>query len=99
MLARSCGRVVGAKVEKTVNGLLATVPTRSKTNAAIDMQTRGLERRLARDRGEQVSIRPKANGDYVLQLDFADLANLTVGCLERSDRFSKLSTTLSRLSD
>jgi ParB family chromosome partitioning protein len=64
------------KVEKTVKALLAAAPGRSKTTAAIDMQTRWLERQLARELGEKVSIRPKGNGDFVLQLDFADLANL-----------------------
>jgi hypothetical protein len=64
------------KVEKTVKALLAAAPGRSKATAAIDMQTRWLERQLARELGEKVSIRAKGNGDYVLQLEFADLANL-----------------------
>ena len=63
------------KVEQTVKALLAT-PGRSKPKAAIDMQTRWLERQLARELGKKVSIRAKGDGDYVLQLAFADLASL-----------------------
>ena len=64
------------KVERTVKGLLAAPPSRSKPNTAIDLQTRWLERQLARELGEKVSIRPGANDDYVLQLSFTDLAKL-----------------------
>jgi ParB family chromosome partitioning protein len=64
------------KVEKTVKVLLATPTSRAKPNAAIDLQTRWLERQLARELGEKVSIRPGPNDDYVLQLSFADLAKL-----------------------
>ena len=64
------------KVEKTVKALLEAPPSRSKPKTAIDIQTRWLERQLARELGEKVSIRPGANDDYVLQLGFADLAKL-----------------------
>jgi hypothetical protein len=40
------------------------------------MQTRWLERQLARELGEKISIKPGPDGDYVLQLKFGDLAKL-----------------------
>jgi len=65
------------KVEKTVKTLLEEAPAAgAKTTSAIDLQTRWLERQLARELGAKVSIRPGPNGDYVLQLPFADLAKL-----------------------
>jgi ParB family transcriptional regulator, chromosome partitioning protein len=64
------------KVERTVKTLLEEPPQRSRVQPALDLQTRWLERQLARELGEQVSIRPKANGGYVLQLEFGDLAKL-----------------------
>jgi ParB family transcriptional regulator, chromosome partitioning protein len=64
------------KVEKAVKALLAAPAERAKPKAAIDLQTRWLERQLARELGESVTIRPGPNGDYVLQLGFADLAKL-----------------------
>ena len=63
------------KVEKAVKALLAAPAGRPKPKA-IDMQTRWLERQLARELGEQVSIRPGPNDGYVLQLGFGDLATL-----------------------
>jgi ParB family chromosome partitioning protein len=77
VLARRIGRLGWSvrKVEKTVKALLET-PAGAKPKAAIDMQTRWLERQLARELGEKVSIRPGPKGDYLLQLGFADLANL-----------------------
>jgi ParB family chromosome partitioning protein len=63
------------KVEKAVKALL-TVPADKAQPKPIDMQTRWLERQLARELGENVSIRPGPNGEYVLQLPFADLAKL-----------------------
>jgi ParB family transcriptional regulator, chromosome partitioning protein len=64
------------KVEKAVKALLAAPVRPSQHKAAIDMQTRWLERQLARELGEKVSIRPGPNDEYVLQLGFTDLANL-----------------------
>jgi ParB family transcriptional regulator, chromosome partitioning protein len=64
------------KVEQTVKTLLETPPSGRKPKTAIDIQTRWLERQLARELGEKVSIRSGPNGDYVLQLGFADLASL-----------------------
>jgi ParB family chromosome partitioning protein len=64
------------KVEQAVKALLAAPARPSKHKTAIDMQTRWLERQLARELGERVSIRPGPNDEYVLQLGFGDLANL-----------------------
>jgi ParB family transcriptional regulator, chromosome partitioning protein len=64
------------KVERTVKTLLAEPAPRSTVKPPLDLQTRWLERQLARELGEKISIRPGANGDYVLQLAFADLAKL-----------------------
>ena len=77
-LASKIGRLGWSvrKVEKTVKSLLEAPASGPKPQAAIDMQTRWLERQLARELGEKVSIRPGPTGDYVLQLGFADLANL-----------------------
>jgi ParB family transcriptional regulator, chromosome partitioning protein len=63
------------KVEKVVKTMIES-PPRPKTKSAIDIQTRWLEKQLAREIGEEVSIRPGPNGDYVLELGFADLAKL-----------------------
>jgi ParB family chromosome partitioning protein len=64
------------KVEKAVKALLAVPGGRPKPKAAIDLQTRWLERQLARELGEDVSIRPGPKDGYVLQLGFGDLAKL-----------------------
>ncbi|HSC14860.1 MAG TPA: ParB/RepB/Spo0J family partition protein [Gammaproteobacteria bacterium] len=64
------------KVEQTVKALLDAPASGAKRKSAIDIQTRWLERQLGRELGEKVSIRPAPNGGYVLQLGFADLANL-----------------------
>jgi ParB family chromosome partitioning protein len=63
------------QVEQTVRTLLETQPERDQPKA-IDLQTRWLERQLARELGEKVAIRPGQNGDYVLHLPFGDLAKL-----------------------
>jgi ParB family transcriptional regulator, chromosome partitioning protein len=70
------------KVEKAVKTLLVAGPGAHEPSPAIDLQTRWLERQLARELGEKISIRPGPAGDYVLQLGFADLAKLEAS-LER----------------
>jgi ParB family chromosome partitioning protein len=67
------------KVEQTVKALLEPPASGMQRKSAIDIQTRWLERQLARELGEKISIRPGSNGGYVLQLGFADLASLDVG--------------------
>lgn len=62
-------------VEDTVRNLLQR-STEIASPKAVDLQTRWLEKQLARELGERVSIRPGPNNDYVLKLGFADLANL-----------------------
>jgi ParB family chromosome partitioning protein len=64
------------KVERTVKALLAEPAQSSKVKPALDLQTRWLERQLARELGEKISIRPGAGGEYVLQLKFDGLAKL-----------------------
>jgi len=64
------------QVEQTVKALLEAPTSGAKRTSAVDIQTRWLERQLGRELGEKVSIRPAPNGGYVLQLGFADLANL-----------------------
>jgi ParB family chromosome partitioning protein len=63
------------KVERAVR-LLLERPAAAAAKRTPDLQTRWLERQLARELGEKVAIRPAANGGYVLTLGFADLANL-----------------------
>jgi ParB family chromosome partitioning protein len=86
-LARKAGRLGWSvrKVETTVKTLLAAPADTSTPKPTLDMQTRWLERQLARELGEQVSIRPKADGSYVLQLGFGDLAKLEASLQQLSD--------------
>lgn len=70
------------KVEQTVKSALEAPARGARGKPAIDIQTRWLERQLARELGEKVSIRPGPAGGYVLQLGFADLSNLDAS-LER----------------
>jgi ParB family chromosome partitioning protein len=83
-LARKIGRLGWSvrKVETTVKALLETPAGATKQKAVLDMQTLWLERQLARELGERVAIRPKADGSYVLQLGFGDLNHLEAS-LER----------------
>jgi ParB family chromosome partitioning protein len=80
------------KVEETVKALVETPPRGQKRQSAIDIQTRWLERQLARELGEKVSIRPGAKGDYVLQLGFADLANLETSLQKLQDLVRQIRT-------
>ncbi len=80
------------KVEQTVKALVETPPSGPKTKAAADIQTRWLERQLARELGEQVAIRPGVKGGYVLQLGFADLANLESSLQKLQDLVRQIRT-------
>jgi ParB family chromosome partitioning protein len=64
------------KVEQRVRALLERAVGAAQPKPVIDLQTRWLERQLARELGENIAIRPGPNGDYVLQLGFTDLAKL-----------------------
>jgi ParB family chromosome partitioning protein len=79
------------QVEKTVKMLLEA-PPEPKPKRAIDLQTRWLERQLARELGENVSIRPGPNGDYVLQLAFGDLAKLEASLQKLQDLVRQIRT-------
>lgn len=68
-------------VEDTVRNLLER-PVDLAEPKPVDLQTRWLERQLTRELGEKVSVRPGPKGEYVLKLEFADLANLDAS-LER----------------
>jgi ParB family chromosome partitioning protein len=68
-------------VEDTVRNLLDRTADSAKPKP-VDLQTRWLERQLARELGEKVSVRPGPKGEYVLKLEFADLATLDAS-LER----------------
>jgi ParB family chromosome partitioning protein len=80
------------KVEQTVKTMLEAPANDAKPKAAIDIQTRWLERQLARELGQKVSIRPGPNGDYVLQLGFADLANLETSLQKLQDLVRQIRT-------
>jgi ParB family chromosome partitioning protein len=79
------------KVEQTVKALLEA-PTGSKRRTPVDIQTRWLERQLSRELGETIAIRPGPNGDYVLQLNFADLANLELALQKLQDLVRQIRT-------
>jgi ParB family chromosome partitioning protein len=68
-------------VEDTVRNLLER-PVDLAEPKPVDLQTRWLERQLTRELGEKVSVRPGPKGEYVLKLEFADLASLDAS-LER----------------
>jgi hypothetical protein len=70
--------------------LLETPPSDAKPKAAIDLQTRWLERQLGRELGEKFSIRPGPRGDYVLQLGFSDLANLEASLQRLQDLVAQI---------
>jgi ParB family chromosome partitioning protein len=80
------------KVEHTVKNLLETPPAGRKRKAAIDIQTRWLERQLGRELGEKISIRPGPSGDYVLQIGFADLAHLEARLQKLQDLVRQIRT-------
>jgi ParB family transcriptional regulator, chromosome partitioning protein len=86
-LARKVGRLGWSvrKVEQTVKTMLEAPANGAKRRTAVDIQTRWLERQLARELGQKVSIRPGPTGDYVLQLGFADLANLETSLQKLQD--------------
>jgi len=93
-LARKIGRLGWSvrQVERAVQTLLCA-PAGATTKAVIDLQTRWLQNQLARELGENVSIRQGSNGDYVLQLGFADLANLAATLQRLQDLVTQIRET------
>src|SRR5690606_26232417 len=73
------------KVEKTVKSLLEAPPGAPRANRTIDLQTRWLERQLARELGLKVGIRPGPSGDYVLSVGLKDLPDLETSLDRKSD--------------
>ena len=64
------------QVERAVQTLLATPVNGADAKSSIDLQAQWLANQLTRELGEKISIRPSGNGDYVLQIGFADFAKL-----------------------
>jgi ParB family chromosome partitioning protein len=63
-------------VERAVQAVLATRAGTAEKRAVIDLQTRWLANQFTKELGERVSIRSSANGDFVLQIAFEDVAKL-----------------------
>ena len=63
------------QVERAVQTLLAT-PAAGDASGVVDLQTRWLQDQLAREIGEKISIKPDGRGEYVLKIEFANLAKL-----------------------
>jgi ParB family chromosome partitioning protein len=93
-LTRKIGRLGWSvrKVEKAVQTLL-DAPLESGASAVADLQTRWLQNQLARELGEKVSIRQAANGEYVLQIGFANLAKLEVALQRLQELIAQIRDT------
>jgi ParB family chromosome partitioning protein len=78
------------KVEQTVKTLLEA--PRKSLRKTIDIQTRWLEKEFGRELGDKISIRPGPGGHYVLQLGFADLANLEARLQKLKDLVRQIRT-------
>ena len=80
------------QVEKAVQTLLAT-PEGGDAKTVVDLQTRWLQNQLAREIGERISIRPGGKGDYVLKIEFANLAQLDSALQQLHDLISQVRQT------
>jgi ParB family chromosome partitioning protein len=80
------------QVEKAVQTLLAT-PEGGDSKTVVDLQTRWLQNQLARELGERISIRPGGKGDYVLKIEFANLAQLDSALQQLHDLISQVRET------
>lgn len=80
------------QVEKAVKTLLET-PATDDAKSIVDLQTRWLQHQLARELGEKISIRPGANGDYVLKIEFANLARLETMLQQLQDLVAQIRET------
>jgi hypothetical protein len=52
------------------------MPEVTDPKRAVDFQTRWLQDQFAKELGEKITIRPGANGEYVLKIGFAHLGKL-----------------------
>jgi ParB family chromosome partitioning protein len=64
------------QVEKAVKAALSAPEESAAPKAAVDLQTRWLQRQIEAELGQRLAIRPGKDGDYTLQVDFATLAEL-----------------------
>jgi hypothetical protein len=80
------------QVEKAVQTLLATPPD-GEAAKAVDVQTRWLQNQLARELGEKISLRPGSNGQYVLKIEFANLAKLDAALQQLQDLIRQIRET------
>lgn len=79
------------QVEKAVRDLLAS-PVVEDSKATTDLQTRWLQEQIAKELGQSISIRPARNGDYSLQIGFANLVAL-------EDALQRIQGLVARLRD
>src|SRR5690606_17379224 len=64
------------QVEKAVGNLLRAPTDGGSTAAAIDLQTRWLQRQIERELGRSIAIQPGKDGAYTLKVGFGNLAEL-----------------------
>lgn len=64
------------QVEKAVRSMLSAPADDTNAKPAIDLQTRWLQRQVAEELGQRVTIRPGKDCNYSLHLGFGDLAQL-----------------------
>jgi ParB family chromosome partitioning protein len=81
------------QVERAVKTVLSTPGGGAGAKSVIDLQTRWLENQLARELGEKISIRPGANGEYVMRLAFSDLAKLEASLQRLQDLVAQIRET------
>lgn len=67
------------QVETAVRKLQNPAPEARAPRATSDLQTRWLQRQLAKELGQNVSIRPSPNGGRRLSIEFDDLEQLQTG--------------------
>jgi ParB family chromosome partitioning protein len=64
------------QVEKAVRDMLSSRTPGTADNATVDLQTRWLQRQIAGELGQKISIRPGPDGEYSLRIGFRDLTRL-----------------------
>lgn len=80
------------QVERAVQTLLA-VPAGGDAKTVVDLQTRWLQDQLTREVGEKISIRQRGQGDYVLTIEFANLAKLDTALQELQELIRRIRDT------